>query len=73
MYNSTRDLLDALRVTPDTLTGLLVGVTQTQAQEARGGDEGWSVNGRHYHLLSRAAHGFPRCHPLRADRTANQG
>ena len=43
MYNSTKDMLDALRVTPDTLTGLLAGVTQTQAQKAKGGDEGWSV------------------------------
>jgi len=43
MYNLPRELLDALRVTPDTLTGLLAGVTQEQAQKAKGGDEGWSV------------------------------
>ena len=43
MYNLPRDLIDALRVTPDTLTGLLAGLTQEQAQEAKGGDEGWSV------------------------------
>ena len=43
MYNLPRDLIDALRVTPDTLTGLLVGITQEQARKAKGGDEGWSV------------------------------
>jgi hypothetical protein len=43
MYNSTKDLLDALRATPDTLTGLLAGVTQAEAHAAKGGDEGWSV------------------------------
>ena len=29
--------------TPDTLEGLLRGVTQQQAEAARGGDEGWSM------------------------------
>jgi hypothetical protein len=43
MYNLPRDLLDALRAAPDTLTGLLAGIPQAQAQKARGGDEGWSV------------------------------
>jgi hypothetical protein len=43
MYNSTQDLLDALRVAPDTLTALLTGVTQEEALAAKGGDEGWSV------------------------------
>jgi DinB superfamily len=43
MYNSPKDLLDALRATPDTLTGLLAVVTQEQARQARGGDEGWSI------------------------------
>jgi hypothetical protein len=43
MYDTTKDLLDALRATPDTLEGLLRGVTQEQAQAARGGDEGWSI------------------------------
>jgi len=43
MYNLPRELLDALSVTPDTLTGLLPGVTQERAQKAKGGDEGWSV------------------------------
>ena len=43
MYNLTHDMLDALRATPDTLNRLLAGVTQEQAQKARGGDENWSV------------------------------
>ena len=43
MYNLTKDMLDALRATPDILAGLLAGVSQEQARQARGGDEGWSV------------------------------
>ena len=43
MYKSTQDLIDALRATPETLAGLLAGITQEQAQTARGGDESWSV------------------------------
>ena len=43
MYNSIRDMLDAFQATPDVLGNLLEGVTQEQAQSAKGGDEGWSV------------------------------
>jgi len=43
MYNLPRDLLDALKATPATLTSLLDGVGQSKAASARGGDEGWSV------------------------------
>ena len=43
MYNSTRELIDALSATPDVLKALLQNVTQTQARQARGGDENWSV------------------------------
>jgi len=43
MYDSTQDLLDALRATPDTLTALVTGITQEEALAAKGGDEGWSV------------------------------
>ena len=39
MYNTPKDLLDALRATPVTLAGLLDDVTQDQARIARGGDE----------------------------------
>lgn len=43
MYDLSRDLLDALKATPETLTGLLAGVSEAQARAARGGDEDWSV------------------------------
>ncbi len=43
MYNTPKDLIDALRAAPETLAGLLAGVTQEQARIARGGDENWSV------------------------------
>ena len=43
MYDLHHDLLDALNATPETLTGLLAGVSQAQAQSAKGGDENWSV------------------------------
>ena len=43
MYDSSKDLLDALRATPSVLEALLYGCTQEQARTARGGDEGWSV------------------------------
>jgi hypothetical protein len=60
MYNSTQDLLDALRVTSDTLTGLLAGVTQEQARTAKGGDEGWSVVEVLCHLRDAEEHGLQR-------------
>lgn len=43
MYNTPKDLLDGYRAAPKVLEALLQGVTQAQAQRARGGDEGWSV------------------------------
>jgi hypothetical protein len=43
MYDSSLDLLDALRATPAVLEGLLRGCTQEEARVTRGGDEGWSV------------------------------
>ena len=43
MYNTTKDMLDALRAAPDTLNRLLAGITQEQARKATGGDENWSV------------------------------
>lgn len=43
MYDTGRDLLDALTAAPDTFRYLLRDVTQEQAEAARGGDEGWSV------------------------------
>lgn len=43
MYDSPRELIDALKSTPETLRGLLSQVTVEQARSARGGDENWSV------------------------------
>src|SRR6476661_5038115 len=43
MYDVPKDLLDAFRATPAVYETLLAGVTQAQAQQARGGDEDWSV------------------------------
>jgi hypothetical protein len=43
MYDLNRDLLDALNATPETLTGLLAGISEAQARQAKGGDENWSV------------------------------
>jgi hypothetical protein len=60
MYNLPRDLLDALRVTPDTLTGLLAGVTQEQARKAKGGDENWSVVEVLCHLRDAEEYGLQR-------------
>ena len=43
MYNLPQELLDALKVMPDTLNGLLSKVSEEQARSAKGGDENWSV------------------------------
>ena len=43
MYDTPKDLLDALRAAPTVLEALLRDCTQEQAQRAKGGDEGWSV------------------------------
>jgi hypothetical protein len=43
MYDLHHDLLDALKATPETLTGLLTGISDAQARSAKGGDEDWSV------------------------------
>ena len=39
MYNLPLELIDALKVTPDTLKGLLSNVSEEQARSAKGGDE----------------------------------
>ncbi len=43
MYDTAKDLLDALRAGPDVLAGLLRGCSPEQARNARDGDEDWSV------------------------------
>jgi hypothetical protein len=65
MYDSTKDLLDALRATSDTLTGLLTGVTQEQARQATGGDENWSVIEVVCHLRDSEEYGLQRVTRMR--------
>jgi hypothetical protein len=43
MYDVHRELIETLAATPETLAGLLRGVSDAQARSAVGGDEGWSV------------------------------
>ena len=43
MYDLHRELIDALKSTPEILKGLLSQVTLEQAKAVRGGDENWSV------------------------------
>ena len=43
MYDSTTEMIEVLRATPDVLGALLRGVTPERARAARGGDENWSV------------------------------
>jgi hypothetical protein len=43
MYDLNHDLLDALKAAPETLAGLLAGISETKARAATGGDENWSV------------------------------
>ena len=43
MYDTARDLTDALAAAPDALEGALAGVDADLARRAHGGDEGWSV------------------------------
>jgi hypothetical protein len=43
MYDTARDLTDALAAAPDALEGALAGVDDDLARRARGGDETWSL------------------------------
>ncbi|MCX6047486.1 MAG: DinB family protein [Chloroflexi bacterium] len=43
MYETAREAIETLRLTPQVLTTLLRDVSPARAQAARGGDEGWSV------------------------------
>lgn len=60
MYNTTKDMLDALRTMPDTLNRLLAGVSQEEAQKAVGGDENWSVIEVLCHLRDAEEYGLQR-------------
>ena len=65
MYDIPQDLLDAFRVAPDTLAGLLRDCTQARAQAARGGDEGWSVVEVICHLRDAEERGLERTRAMR--------
>lgn len=65
MYDLHRDLLDALKATPETLTGLLAGVSETQARQAKGGDENWSVVEVICHLRDAEEIGLQRMQAMR--------
>jgi hypothetical protein len=43
MYDLHREIIESLTAAPETLAGLLRGVSEAQARSAVGGDEGWSV------------------------------
>ena len=43
MYDQHREIIEMLSAKPETLAGLLRGVSDAQARIAIGGDEGWSV------------------------------
>ena len=65
MYDIPRDLLDAFRAAPEIYEALLRGVTQEQAQAARGGDEGWSVVEVVCHLRDAEECGLERLRAMR--------
>ncbi len=65
MYNSTSEMVEALQATPEVLEALLQGVTQAEAQAARGGEEGWSVVQVMCHLRDAEAFMLERMRALR--------
>src|SRR5512142_2099466 len=65
MYNSANEMVEALKATPEVLDALLQGVTQAEAQAARGGDEAWSVVQVMCHLRDSEAFMLERMRALR--------
>ncbi len=65
MYDTPRELVEALRATPETLAGLLHDVTQERAASARGGDEDWSVLEVVCHLRDAEEFGLGRVRAMR--------
>jgi hypothetical protein len=43
MYNSQREMIEALRATPETLKALLNSAAEAQIRHGRDGDENWSA------------------------------
>lgn len=67
MYDTGRDILDALKAAPDTFRFLLRNVTQEQAMAAKGGDEGWSVVEVMCHLRDAEERSVERVHLMRTE------
>jgi hypothetical protein len=65
MYDLHRDLIDAFKAMPETLTALLDGVSEAQARSAKGGDENWSVLEVVCHLRDAAQIGLQRMEAMR--------
>ena len=65
MYDIPKDLLDAFRAAPAIYVALLNGVSQEQAQAARGGDENWSVVEVVCHLRDAEERGLERMRAMR--------
>jgi hypothetical protein len=66
MYDTPRDLLDAYRAAPDIYRALLADITQEQAANAKGGDEGWSVVEVMCHLRDAEEREVERVRAMRA-------
>ena len=65
MYDTPKDLLDGFGSAPDIYRDLLDGVTQEQAQMARGGDENWSILEVMCHLRDAEERGIERMRAMR--------
>lgn len=65
MYDTPRELVEALRATPETLTALLRGVTVEQATQAKSGDDSWVVIEVVCHLRDTEAFVLERMRTLR--------
>ena len=68
MYETGRDLLDALKAAPDTFRFLLRDVTQEQALALKGGDEGWSIVEVMCHLRDAEERSVERVRQMRTER-----
>ncbi len=65
MYDTARDLVDALAATPDVFRAVLAGVDPGLARRARGGDEGWSVVQVACHLRDAEERALERARAMR--------
>lgn len=65
MYDLPRELIEALKSTPETLKGLLGQVNEVQARSAKGGDENWSVVEVICHLRDAEEISFQRMQAMR--------